>query len=199
MQNSLFTLEQETDLKKPEPVKKGSKKTTKMLKTKSSIVKREEAAIDLVGNIKMGECIHYTTAGDWSTHDLLKHLLSITGPAKVCICSWSVSESAVIYLLEAIEKGEITNLKLLFDWRVKVRRPKVLQLVKANISNVYLTNTHAKVFTISNENWGISCVGSSNLTNNPRIECGVITADKEIQKFHQSWIEKTIKGSDCFE
>ena len=195
---SLFKIE---DLKEPEEVE--TKTKSKAQKTQEKIIcrlgKASKKVSEVIGNVKMGESIHYASIGDWSMHDLLFHLLKQTGPAKVYISTWSVSENAVRMLIDKMNNGEITKMSAVFDWRVKMRRPEAFELAKFNISDIRLTTCHAKVTVIENDEWNISIVGSANYTNNPRIESGVISCDKTASGFHKFWITEEIKVSDPFD
>ena len=161
--------------------------------------KRFQNAQDVIGQVKMGDNIHFVSAGEWSSHDIMVHLLNQTGPADVYIATWSFTEIAARIILKQIEDKNIRNIYLLLDWRVKVRTPEVLDLLKFNISTIRLTQCHAKVTAIVNNSWGVALVGSSNYTNNPRIEAGVISCDRNLAEFHKKWITDCIARLNPFE
>ena len=163
--------------------------------------RRLERCQDVIGKIKMGEDIHYASCGEWSSHELLAHILNQTGPAHVMFSTWSVSEMAIRLILKWMQDKKILSLDALLDWRVKVRRPEVLELLRFNLSktNLYLTNCHAKVAVIKNNSWAVSIVGSANFTNNPRIEAGVISCSRTAANFHTDWILREIKRAKPFE
>ena len=152
-----------------------------------------------IGKIAMGKTIHFATMGEWSSHELLFHILDQTGPADVWISTWSVSEDAARLLIGKVETKAITRLNCLFDWRIKVRRPEVFQLVRYKIADIRLTTCHAKVTVVENDSWKVAVVGSANYTNNPRIEAGVIACDEKAADFHRKWIKDEIENSDPFD
>ena len=152
-----------------------------------------------VGEVRPGESIHYATAGDWSTHDLLLHLIGQIGPAHVTASTWSISEPAVRHLVRALADGRILSLRMLVDWRVGQRSPEALQLARANAARLAMVNCHAKVSVLCNDRWSIAVVGSANYTNNPRIEAGVIAVDEAVAAFHRGWIEAELAGARPFE
>ena len=197
--HSLFNLKEiKSEAKKQiKKIKSTSKKTIE--NNKIAIGKADEKVHDVIGNIKMGETIHYASIGEWSMHNLLFHLLNKTGPANVFISTWSVSEDAVRQIIDKIKTGFILNIKAVFDWRVKLRRPEAFELAKFNIADIRLTTCHAKVTIIQNENWDIVVVGSANYTNNPRIEAGVISCDKTAAEFHKSWMTEELNQADPFD
>ena len=200
IQKSLFAVSNLSEAKPYSPEKKIKSSMVKN-KTKSKVKLGKSAATvsAVIGRVKMGETVHYVSNGEWSMHDLLFHLISITGPARVTLCSWSISEKAVRRIIEAFNDNVLIDLRCVFDWRVKVRRPEVLSMVQKNIRNIALTACHAKVTVIENDDWSIAIIGSANYTNNPRIESGVIACDKAVAGFHREWMEKEIRGGHPFE
>ena len=172
---------------------------TKTTNTSFVLGKRLERCSRVVGKLKKGETLHCVSAGEWSMHDLLFHILDQTGPAEVWIASWSITENPCRLLIKGISQGLITKLNILFDWRVKIRCPAAANLAKKHAASCYLTSSHAKVTVVWNEEWQIAIVGSANYTNNPRIEALVITCDPTAATFHRNWINQTIQKSDPFE
>lgn len=152
---------------------------------------------ELIGSIKQNETIHYATSGAWNAHELLEHLLKITGPAKVYFTTWAMSENPVRTILNLIDEGLITELNCVFDLKVQDRAPKVFELIKGITSRVRLVHCHAKVFVIENDQWAISNSGSANWTRNPRMEAGVISADRKVAEFHRQWIMRLIENENA--
>lgn len=198
-QSALFDISQiSSEIQKNVETTK-SKATKTKEKAVMAIGKAGQRVSEVIGNVKMGETVHYASLGEWSMNDLLFHLLSQTGPAKVYISTWSVSEDAVRQILSKIREGSITELKAVFDWRVKMRRPEAYELARFNIADIRLTTCHAKVTVIENNSWSIAIIGSANYTNNPRIEAGVISCDKKAAGFHKTWMLEELQHSDPFD
>lgn len=145
-----------------------------------------------------GQHIHYATAGLWSSHDLLFHLLKQTGPARVTIATWSMTEEPVRMLIQGLETGIIRELNTLLDIRVKTRNASVFHFARYNFAKVAESICHAKVTIIENDHWAISLVGSPNYTNNPRIECGIMLDDRAVAAFHRGWIDAEINKAKPF-
>lgn len=199
MQQSLFNL---NDVKvgiqrKSEKSRSGAKKTNSL--TFARLGKADDTVAEVVGDIQMGQSIHYTSAGEWSMHNLLAHILKQTGPAHVWIATWSVSENSVRRILDMLKADKMLSLSCVFDWRVKLRRPEAYELTRFNISDIRLTTCHAKVTAILNDDWQVAVVGSANYTNNPRIEAGVIACDTTAAEFHKNWMEQELIKADPFE
>lgn len=147
--------------------------------TKFILSKNREHVITSFPELNNGESIAYMSAGRWSAHDLLFYLLSITGPAKVYFTTWAINEIAARLLAKAKETGLISELYFVLDRRIEIRNPNVLQLVKAISDKYIFIDCHAKNFVIENDKWIITNIGSANMSNNKRIESGVILTDRE--------------------
>jgi hypothetical protein len=166
---------------------------------RSAIGKVYDNVEDVIGEIIPGQIVEFTSAGEWSTHELLFYILSKTGPAKVYIATWSMGEYAARWLLKMLEDGMITELYGVLDFRTKNRHPDAYQLAKNILAKMRLTSLHAKVTVIENENWSIVINGSANYTNNPRIESGLIIPLRASAEHHKKWIIELLEGGKAFE
>jgi len=146
---------------------------------------------EVLSDFKQGESIHYITEGHWHLHELITGLLMITGPAKLYLSTWAMSEDPVRALLNLIEQKYITELNCVFDYKTTTQAPKVLQLVTTISSRVKVCHCHAKMFVIENDSWLIVNNGSANLTKNPRLESGVICSNKIVAaRYRDKILEK---------
>lgn len=153
----------------------------------------------LFPSLKADCTIHFVCPGQWAMHELLLHLLEMTGPAAVYFTTWSLKEYPVRLLIDAMERGKILELHAVLDARVKVRNPEVFHLANQQFSRIRLYDCHAKVVVIENQCWSIAIVGSSNMTNNPRIEAGTLCTVPAIAQFHKNWILQVMEQSHPFE
>ncbi len=168
------------------------------IRTKTTLGKAKETLNKVIGEIEPNIIIDYTTGGRWSAHDLRFYLLEQTGPAKVFMSTWAMSETSSRLLLTGIETGLITELNCLFDRRLPVRKPKIMQLAQNICTRISLVDCHAKVTVIQNEKWSITIKGSANDTNNKRIESGVIFINKEVADFNLKWMISQLENGDPF-
>jgi len=152
----------------------------------------------LIGVITPGKFIEFFTAGEFSMHQLLQHLLTITGPADVYISTWTLKEepARLLYLLK--KEGKIKRLYCVFDYRIRTLDAKHFDFIEKIIDGYALTKCHAKVMAIDGELCGISVISSANMSNNPRIEAGVISCNKESMEFHKGWIMDVVKGKKVY-
>lgn len=197
MTNSLFS---STELhEEPKPTKKPKSKSHTLKSKKKRVVGKENSICkEVIGILEKDTIMQFVTKGEWSTHDLLFHILNQIGASEVTIATWSVTSPVIAQISNMIESGMITKLEGLFDWRMKVRCPEAEQFMRYNCSKIRLVNCHAKVTVIRNKKWNITIVGSSNLTNNPRIESGVIFTDKETADFNLEWMRGELKDGKRF-
>jgi hypothetical protein len=140
----------------------------------------------------------FATGAEWSTHDLISHILETTGPAHLVACRWSMEAHAAEKLMILLGAGNLLSVSMLVDWRVQVRNPHALKLGEMNFAKIRVTSCHAKVFCLHNDTWSVSCVGSANFTNNPRIEAGHLSTSKKITDFHRAWILEEIDNAKPF-
>lgn len=180
-----------------EQPKRQAARTVKQPKIMAQTLARPDKIVGL--EIKRGYQTHYATGAEWSTHDLMAYALDVIGePAEVKIVTWSVGEDAVRILSKLAADGKITRVECIFDWRVKVRRPEVHAFARQAFARVRLSSTHAKMVLINSKSWKISIITSANLTNNPRIEAGVIDTSNEVFEFHEGWFNSEMAGASPF-
>lgn len=167
-------------------------------KTKVLLAKNRERLKEKIPALVQGEDIRFVNGARWSAHDLLFHLLSITGPAHVYITTWAISEIAAQLLHQAKQDGLLLSLHGVFDRRLPIRKPKVAQFLQAMCTASILVDCHAKMFVIQNESWSVSCTMTCNYSNNRRIESGHISTNPNIANFDIQWITGLIRGEDTF-
>jgi len=153
---------------------------------------------DAIPAIRQGETIHYASGGVWSTHDLIEYILETTGPCHLAAATWSMSNEPCAKLVSMQADGRLLSMAMLFDWRVQVRCPEALALTKSHANRVRVSTCHAKAACLHNDDWAITIVGSANLTNNPRIEAGIIFTDRAAWQFHSAWILGEIDNAKPF-
>lgn len=138
----------------------------------------------------------YFSEGHWSMHDLMLYLLEITGPARVWLSTFSISEAAIRAFSVAMEKGMITQIHCLFDYTIQKNKLGLLFFAYNTVSDITITANHSKLILIENDTWKITVVGSANFTPNPRKEAGAIfttpeTFDNFLQHLRSAFAEGT--------
>ncbi len=153
----------------------------------------------LVNAIGRDKHVFYVSDGDWSTNDLVMCLLQEYKPAELFFCTYAIRELPIRQLIMAQDRGELTAINMLLDYRAKTRTPEVFQLAAMNANKIVLTNIHAKVTVLKSPFGFISIVGSSNWTANPRVECGVVSLNDKLGNFHINWMQKLLSNGEVFE
>ena len=131
-------------------------------------------------------------------HDLLFRIIELAGPCHVTCATWSVSREAAELLALGMSDGRILSLACLFDWRVRVRCPEAMAVARMAGVDMRVCVCHAKVTLLQNAQHSITVVSSANMTNNPRIEAGVVFTDAASYAFHHEWISKEIANAKPF-
>lgn len=140
------------------------------------------------GQLAMGEAVHFATGTKWSLHDLLVYCLQQTGPAHLHLCMYAVKEKQVELLARLKAQKLLLSINAVLYYRADKNDAGAFQLLQ-NISEQFgLLRTHAKLCVLQNEQWGISIVGSANLTTNTQHDVGVLTCDRTIADNWITWI-----------
>jgi hypothetical protein len=134
---------------------------------------------------------------DWSMHQLLEYLLRITGPAKVAISSFSITEVAIRTFLNLKEEGLIQQLDCLFDFTVKQHKAGLLFFTSNVADTISISKCHAKLISIENDLFTLTVVGSPNFNVNDKKEVMVIHSDRWFFDFYYqvltSWMADGLK------
>jgi len=149
----------------------------------TQLSKMHDKIKDILTVPQPGECEMFFSGGRWSTHDLINYFIKITGPCKVYITTYALSDKAATTLINLFDSGLIQEFYCILDARMKVRNPNVLSLINHKFSNIKQSNCHAKVTVLQNENYNLVIIGSANHSNNPRIEVGTIFNDAKAAQF----------------
>jgi hypothetical protein len=167
-------------------------------KTSAKLCRIEQSLKNAFPKFEQDHEYPYASGGEWATHNLIDHMLQTTGPCHLYAATWSVAEHAATRIAAMIDAGLFLSVHFLVDWRVQVRTPSFLAIARSNFSDCRVTSCHAKCFVLQNDAWSVSCVGSANFTNNPRIEAGHISTQKKTAIFHRDWILAEIKNAAPF-
>lgn len=162
------------------------------------ICKSPDKLKKLLDAIAVNKSVHYWSDGDWSMHDMIMELLKRYSPAELFISTYALRELSIRQIILAQDRKELLSVNMLLDYRAPVRIPEVMQLASMNVNKIGLTKVHAKVFILRSEKGSVSIITSANLTSNPRIECGVVSMNKELADFHISTMQKLIDNAEVF-
>lgn len=145
-----------------------------------------------IGALKTGSIINFWTFGRYAMCEVLTYILRQIGPSSVHACTWAISKDAALDIVHLKKNGLLTDFCLWIDPRVRVRNPEPLAIIRANFP-VVINPVHAKVCTISNQDWKISLSGSLNFTGNPQPERGIIQCIESVYDKDKEIIENEFK------
>lgn len=142
--------------------------------------------------LKTGNMYIFASDKEWSTPDLIQHLLSITGPADVAITTYSVTDLAVTQFKNILTTGQIKSCRFVADRRVMKIAPEAFKKLEQSGIELKFRKCHAKMILISNDQYKVTVISSANFHRNPRWEAGTIftcTAafDFTESKFNEIW------------
>lgn len=160
--------------------------------------KASELTKNLFKKIAPGQFTEFVTAGEFSMHNLLQHLLTISGPANVYLSTWTIKEEPARVLHHLKKSGHIKDLYAVFDYRIRTQDAKHYHFVEGLLTGHVLTKCHAKVMAIEGEKRSFSVVSSANMSNNPRIEAGYVGCSEQSMLFHKGWIMDSINGKKIY-
>ncbi|OQX93048.1 MAG: hypothetical protein B6I17_04555 [Tenericutes bacterium 4572_104] len=152
-----------------------------------------------IAEIVPDQYYHFFTEGRWSFHELLLYLLSFSGPAKVSITSFSISEVTLRTFLSAIELGHITNLELILNTSVTRNKTALLFFANNIVKKIGLSRNHMKLILIENDKFKIVVNQSANATPNNSEETGVICTHKKIYEIYNRKFNQLLDNSIIFE
>lgn len=163
------------------------------------VFKNYQKIEQLFPDLKPGTNIHFVSEVDWSNHELIAHLLTITGPANIWFTTFALSEAAARILLKLKQNNQILEMTALVDFRAQNRHPEAYHLAKSLMANIRQYPNHSKVTVIENNDWQIVINSSANFTNNMRIESGIICVNTGATTFYKNWINNLIIHGELFE
>ncbi len=167
--------------------------------TQKTFARRLAKCAEVVGRIERGESMHLVSSAEWSSHNLIEHLIEQTGPIALWFATWSIGEDGLRSVLRMRDAGSLLSINAVLDWRALTVNPEAVQYVKAQADQFAVYACHAKIYVLRNKSWGLSIVSSANMTNNPRIEASVIAEDRKLADWHIAWLSDVIRGADPFE
>jgi len=145
-----------------------------------------QSQLAVFDGIEQGKTYQYFSQGIVNTNDLLWRILKRTGPADLCISTWSMGRYVADQFIKKYDKGLFTSAKFLMDTRCKANSKTPIYVLQHKF-DVRLCRIHAKIILLKNENWRLTAITSSNMQRNSRIEIGCVFTDELTFDFHNKW------------
>ena len=104
--------------------------------------------------------------------DVVRYLLTVSGPADVLVTSWAIGAKEITAFRALVTDGAIRTLRLLVDASFVQRQPAYTASLRASFGPdcVRLATCHAKIATVVNARWAFAVLSSANLNENRRLE-----------------------------
>lgn len=144
---------------------------------------------DFIPALRQDHTFLGASEGDWSLHQLIRHLFQLTGPASLSLSSWGLTEKPLKDLLDLVIEGVALKPKLLLDYRVKLQSKAAYQMLLASGLDIRTAQNHSKIVLILNKEWGITVITSSNLTRNPRTEFYAVLTSRSLTVDVKKWFD----------
>jgi hypothetical protein len=146
---------------------------------------------DVATLINKGSRVMGLTDGRFSLIDLIRSLLTVTGPADVVATTWSAGIKDANQVAWMKNSSLIRSFTLVTDHSY-VNRQKAYAINLEQLfgkENIRTSEVHAKFTLISNEDWKICIRTSMNLNANKTCESFEIDENSEIFDFYHSFVK----------
>jgi hypothetical protein len=165
-------------------------------------VYRENAtasAADLIGPLAPGDDLCGLTNGQFSLVDIVEHVLSQTGPADLCIATWTQGIYDVERAYGFVRNGSIRRIRFVVDPSMFTRMPEnAAVLVRGFGADAFrAVNCHAKFATVRGDGLAVTIRSSMNLNRNDRIESFDISACSEMTAFFERLVDRIFAKVDA--
>ena len=151
-----------------------------------------DSAAKMIGAVCDGDEICGITNGQFSLVDIIEHLLSQTGPATICIATWTMGIYDADKAYSFVQDKRIKSIRFVLDPSMFLRRPELASvLVKGFGPDAFrAVNSHAKFATVRGDRLAVTVRSSMNLNENRRIESFDISVDPAITAFFEGLVER---------
>lgn len=185
-----------TDLNEVKPIENGKTAESLTISNNFSFLEGDKLSAfkDKIGELYQGKSIYFKTAGAWSAINLIDYCLSKCGPSNIYFSTWSIGPEAIRHFSAWQRAGLVLSIFGIIDEGFRNRKPDLFEQAKLAFPNLKFTKSHAKVTVIESKNYSITIMGSANMTQNPRIEVGVMIVDKTLADSNIQWILNSISN-----
>ncbi len=113
--------------------------------------------------------------------DVLEWILDQVGVSEVWQSTFSISEEYLRRLHSIREKGLVSRLTLMLDFKATNKTVNLWLFIKNVVDQAFLADNHSKIILVqSADGKKVTVVTSQNLTRGNRAECTVVSADPAI-------------------
>jgi hypothetical protein len=128
-----------------------------------------------------------------SIHDMIRELINVHGlswalPAKLRICTFSISEAAIREFISLKDDRLVNEIEIIIDHTARKNKLDMLLFANEN-TKVFLADVHAKVIVIEAGNQ-IVIMTSANMNTIKRYEAGIISINSAITAYFIEQLEE---------
>lgn len=138
------------------------------------------------------------TNGEFSLLDAIAVLLDRSGPADVCVCTWSAGLYDAEVMNRFIDNGNILTFRLVLDVGFNklagVREYAVTLMDVFGEEAIRTARTHAKFVTIRNATHNFSISSTANLNENKRLELFYFSDDPARAAWFEGIVDELFDG-----
>ena len=155
-------------------------------------LRKQENAVDSLGELAPGIERYIVTKGQFSLIDLIRAVLDQTGPADVIVSTWTAAGADISEAFDLLDDGRIRSIRFLVDHFFQRRKPQFCGQIRKLFGDeaIRVVRNHAKLVVATNEDWNVSILTSMNLNMNPRLEYALVRESPELADFNRRWIDK---------
>jgi hypothetical protein len=149
-------------------------------------LRRKQTAAEALAGLDHETEIYGFTKGQFSFIDIIEHCLTITGPARLQISTWTAAAADISSVLDLCRTKMLTDARWLVDLTFQRRSPELANQIRMTFGDdaIRVAKNHAKFILLDNDDWQIICRTSMNINFNPRFENFQIAHDPEMWQFH---------------
>jgi hypothetical protein len=155
------------------------------MKREKLLLWRKESAVDAIAPLTQRVEVYGYTKGQFSMLDLLKAVLTKTGPAHMDFSTWTANRKEALELAAMKQRGELLSIRWLVDMTFVRRDPEAAAAIRADFGAeaIRVAHCHAKFALFYNDAWKLVLRTSMNLNMNPRTEDYHLAHDPELFDF----------------
>lgn len=171
-----------------------------------ALIRKEEAAkiIRSIGGIpELGVSVDILCNGQSNAGGFYEVIRDQWGYVNhLCLATWIINRHYIDMIISDLSEGRLGFLTFILSNRMSqlgkghtpnFNRLKAL-LPELDNAKFRVANSHAKVYCMHNGVDYITCSGSGNWSDNPRIENYIISNSKERFEFHRDWMTTLADG-----
>lgn len=195
-EENLDWIDQELTLETPEMPANSLIHRRKPARRKNLGAIKEELLSDFLTELPQpGESFHIVSNGKFDYWKFVPVCLGLMHSRQVEFygSTWTISRPNVLEMLQLFDEGKIKPITFFSGLYFKRRETAVYtQLVSGLMDRgqrFLCFDNHTKIILLSDQIYWLVLEGSANFTANPRLEQNILTNDRGLYEFHQSWME----------